>query len=315
MIEKHDSEITPLPAPLPGLSIEVDAVSSQAATSHELSEAHSNPGSAANREDTDPQLAPPGVVARRRRQWLIIGGLGLCAVVLGGGALLWQPAPPAPNPPPIAQPPVAPPPIVPSPPVAVTPIAPPPGVPQAESAPTATAQAELPAAPPVAAPSEPAVASPGEPAATQPGPDAKSTTDSRPPRVTAGHAAKPAAPQLAVRTKPAAPRPALAPEPPRVPPVSLEPVKQLSQATMRQLMLGAEARWKSCVKEAWGTNISIGIVVESSGQVQKADILGPLSTSATGRCITEHIRKLRFPPFTEGGATKQFFWSYQIPAS
>jgi hypothetical protein len=82
---------------------------------------------------------------------------------------------------------------------------------------------------------------------------------------------------------------------------------------MHQTMLAAELKFKSCVKEAWGTNISIGIAVAASGEVQKADILGPIAQSATGRCIADQIRRLRFPPFTEGGASKQFFWSYQIP--
>jgi hypothetical protein len=116
---------------------------------------------------------------------------------------------------------------------------------------------------------------------------------------------------VATRTKPAT----SAPPPPAAAPIPSEPQKQLSQATIRQMMLSSESGWKSCVKDAFGSNLSIGIVVGSNGLVQKADILGPLSQSATGRCITAEIRKLRFPSFTEGGATKQFFWSYLIPAS
>ena len=78
-------------------------------------------------------------------------------------------------------------------------------------------------------------------------------------------------------------------------------------------MLRAEGRFKACVKEAWGSYVTISIVVDNSGTVQKADLIGPLNTSATGRCISEQIRKQHFPPFTEGGATKFFVWSYQVP--
>jgi hypothetical protein len=133
-------------------------------------------------------------------------------------------------------------------------------------------------------------------------------------------AAKPAAPAAPVAAKPVAPaalvatasKPAAA-APPAALPASLAPSKQLTQAQIRQIMLAAESQWKPCLKDAFGSNMSIGVLVAGSGQVQKADILGPLAQSATGRCITEQIRKLRFPAFTEGGPTKQFFWSYQIP--
>lgn len=104
-------------------------------------------------------------------------------------------------------------------------------------------------------------------------------------------------------------------EPKEKPGVALAPVKQLTPQIIKSTMLAAESRWKTCVKEAWGSNVTIGIVVEASGSVQKADIMGALGTSGTGRCITDQVRKLHFPPFTDGGATKQLFWSYQIPAA
>lgn len=78
-------------------------------------------------------------------------------------------------------------------------------------------------------------------------------------------------------------------------------------------MLNAERHFPSCIREGWGSNVSIGIVVDAAGVVQKADILGPLGQTGTGRCISDQIRKLHFPPFTEGGATKFFVWSYQVP--
>lgn len=92
------------------------------------------------------------------------------------------------------------------------------------------------------------------------------------------------------------------------------PLKSLTQDVLRQNMLRAESRFKSCAKEAWGSYVTISILVDNSGSVQKADLIGPLGTSATGRCISEQIRKQHFPPFTEG-SSKQFVWSYQIPAA
>ncbi len=362
MTEKHDPETTPLPAPLPGLSMEVDAVlhtqvGHQAAYDPALASAapagmtetavHGRTSAApAPKEDADPQphaeLYPP-----RHRLWWIIGSLGLFALGVGAGALLWQPhpsttAPSAPLLPP------TPPPILPSPPVQVVPIAPAPVAPTVTpptvTPPIAPPTAALPPAPPVAT-APPIEASP--PPSTVPGVlptiSATPTAPIAPPAPAAPtvhatpvalsspplHETPPSSkPEHLVRPiikpKPLPPRPVVAAAPPiaaarppvavaRPEPVALTPVKQLSQPIMRQVMLGAERGFKACVKEAWGTNISIGIVVESSGQIQKAEILGPLAQSGTGRCISDLIRKLHFPPFTEGGATKQFFWSYQIP--
>jgi hypothetical protein len=143
--------------------------------------------------------------------------------------------------------------------------------------------------PPVAAKPGPAAAKPG-PIAAKPGPNFRPTSTATP-------SPAPFQPLLTPTTGSAT-----------------GPVKQLSPLLIRQIMLGSEPRFKSCVHEAWGTNISIGVTVEASGQVQKADILGPLGQSQTGRCITAEIRKLHFPAFTDGGPNKQFFWSYQIPS-
>lgn len=302
MTAKHDPEITPLPAPLPGLSMEVEAISLSAT-------------SAPTTRDTDPDMgAPPVAFAPRHRQWWVIAGLGLFAVGVGVGALLWQPAPTNPLPG-LPIPPLPAMPSVPSMPVAVMPIAPLPAPP---------GPAVTPAAPPGPAPApveakRPRQELPSVALKPQPTPQKEAPT---PPPAELAVAAKPSASSKArpvpkVTKGPTSSRPmqnatpgiVAAPAPP-----SLEPTKQLSQALIRQTMLASEARWKSCIKEAWGTNISIGIIVDSSGQVQKADILGAIAQSATGRCITDQIRKLRFPPFTEGGASKQFFWSYQIPS-
>ncbi|HRI55028.1 MAG TPA: hypothetical protein PLW65_33050, partial [Pseudomonadota bacterium] len=97
-------------------------------------------------------------------------------------------------------------------------------------------------------------------------------------------------------------------------PPAQAPLKTLTPEAQRQNMLRAEGRFKSCVKEAWGSYVTITIVVDNTGAVQKADLIGPLNSSATGRCISEQIRKQHFPPFTEG-SSKQFVWSYQIPAA
>jgi hypothetical protein len=91
-------------------------------------------------------------------------------------------------------------------------------------------------------------------------------------------------------------------------------LKTLTPEAQRQNMLRAEGRFKACIKEAWGSYVTISIVVDNTGSVQKAELIGPLNASATGHCISEQIRKQHFPPFTEGGS-KQFVWSYQIPAA
>lgn len=283
-------------------------------------------------------LSPPPTATKpseRSRAWWAIGALGLVALGAGVGALLWQPTPQTPVPPSEATPTVAPQP--PRTALTVTPLeAAGPGtapVPVIEALPTPPSppaapsgvgtgavvaaapnpDATKPAAPdsPGAAPrttSKPAVAAaPAAPkstpkstapttsvAAGKPGGD-PAGPDGKTPAKAAGKAAGKAAPTVAAA------------------PLSMEPVPQLSPPIIRQHMLSAEKRFPGCVREGYGSNVSIGIVVESSGSVRKADILGPLGQSATGRCISEQIRGLHFPPFTEGGASKFFVWSYQVP--
>ncbi len=271
-------------------------------------------------------LAPPPPLQKageRSRAWWVIGALGLVALGAGVGALLWQPTAPSPLPP--EQPTV----VAAAPPrtaLTVTPIeaaAGPAPVPVVEALPPTPAQPAAPAG----AEKNAKGSSPAAPAAPETTVAAVRTTSKPPPTGSA------ATPKPATKAPPAtAAAPASKPpggdgaagktagKPTAKPaataaatPLSLEPVPQLSPPIIRQHMLAAERRFPSCVREGFGSNVSIGIVVESAGTVRKADILGPLGQSATGRCISEQIRGLRFPPFTEGGASKFFVWSYQVP--
>lgn len=79
-------------------------------------------------------------------------------------------------------------------------------------------------------------------------------------------------------------------------------------------MSGVESKLPGCVREGYGGNISIGVVVDASGSVQKVNLLGPLAQTPTGKCIADRVRQARFPAFTEGGPSKLFVWSYQLPA-
>lgn len=282
-------------------------------------------------------LSPPPVAPKaneRSRAWWAIGALGLVALGAGVGALLWQPAPPTTVPPPEtpAAVPAAPPRTA----LTVTPIEAPGG----PAAPVPVVEA-LPAAPSAAAPNAPSVAAPntaggpaaaveptGKPASPEPGVAAPRTTSKPVAAVPSGTPSKPVVKAAAPVPKPgpndgaagdgkgagkAPGKPGTKPAAVAAAPLSLEPVPQLSPPIIRQHMLSAERRFPTCVREGFGSNVSIGIVVESAGTVRKADILGPLGQSATGRCISEQIRGLRFPPFTEGGASKFFVWSYQVP--
>jgi hypothetical protein len=183
---------------------------------------------------------------------------------------------------------------------------------------------ELPVIPTVPTPAQP-LPPPVAPPPFQP-PVAAATMS--PPPASGAPTAQPARPPLPAAVKPPQagrpvasfrPSSAATPSPPPFQPLPSPapsaPVKQLSPLLIRQIMLAAEPRFKSCLHEAWGTNISIGVTVDATGLVQKAEILGPLAQSQTGRCITDQVRKLHFPPFTEGGPSKPFFWSYQIPSS
>jgi hypothetical protein len=358
--QKHDPEITPLPAPLPGLSIEIDALAStsspdlptvvdpplpaihlpgmvqgnpaepprakvrpkapakvQAQPAPQPAppvqapvQAHEPPPAIEEKETTDPELAP-AEKRSRSQTWWIIGGLALFALGVGSGALIWQPTVGVSPPLPVVAPPVALPLLPPSP-VSVTPIVPTVTQLAPPSAPTPPIVSPIEAAPGNANPSHPPTARPAEvhpPVGANPPPGETPVADAKAARVPKSPGPK-RAPAVA-KAKPDAFTPPPVVEPP--PPPS-GPQKQLSQATIRQTMLTAQAGWSSCVKDAFGSNLSIGIAVNNAGQVQKADILGPLAQSSTGRCITGEIRKLHFPPFTEG-TTKQFFWSYQIPAN
>lgn len=251
------------------------------------------------------QAAAPGVgmqpaAAPARKPWLLLGGLGVVAVAAAIAAVALPGKPSAPE---LAsstgsqgqsgtagrnQPP-APVPVVP-----VEPTAPP-------------------------APSEPATARPAPGHGGEPG-DARHTA-SRPDK---GHPDKapPGTPKdTKVAARPATPekRPPDKPDKPDKPEkkgkgeaVSLEPVPSLTPQIQRQVMVAAESKWKACAQDAFGSMLTISIAVEPSGSVQKADILGTLGSTTTGRCITDQVRKLRFPPFTEA-APKKFVWSYQVP--
>lgn len=244
--------------------------------------------------ERDAALSPVGssTPPQRSRAWWAIGALGLVALGAGAGALLWQPAAPTS---PVVEP-TAPPAALPPP----TPLAGKPvesGAPSSASSPTAKTPGK-----PVADPGLQAAHTASKPAATGPGSHSVGTPGNKPAAETKPQVAK-------VPTKPTAkPAAAIASAP-----LSMDPVPQLSPPIIRQHMLAAEKRFPGCVREGFGSNVSIGIVVESNGNVRKADILGSLGQSGTGRCISDQLRSLRFPPFTEGGATKFFVWSYQIP--
>ncbi len=272
--------------------------------------------------ERDAALSPVGspTPPQRSRAWWAIGALGLVALGAGAGALLWQPAAPTnpvvePTAPPAALPPrteltvqpIAPLPSGAGQPTPVVEALPPPtppagkpvesGAPSSASSPTAKAAGK-----PVADPGLQAAHTASKPAATGPGSHSVGTPGNKPAAETKPQVAK--VPTKAT-AKPAA---AVASAP-----LSMDPVPQLSPPIIRQHMLAAEKRFPGCVREGFGSNVSIGIVVESNGNVRKADILGSLGQSGTGRCISDQLRSLHFPPFTEGGATKFFVWSYQIP--
>jgi len=273
--------------------------------------------------DPEPAVAAPakGSVreSERSRAWWVIGALGLVALGAGVGALMWQPAtgPVAPTTPeqPAAR--------LPTPPrteLTVQPIAP---LPSGNGAPTPVVEA-LPSPPSTAsanaergstAPPSPTTAgtkAPAKPAGDAALHAARTTSKPATEAVTPPSASKPGTEVRPPATKPTA-KPAAKPPSVAAAALSMDPVPQLSPPIIRQHMLVAEKRFPSCVREGFGSNVSIGIVVEASGTVRKADILGGLGQSATGRCISEQLRGMRFPPFTEGGATKFFVWSYQLP--
>lgn len=337
--EQDDPETTPLPAPMPGLGVtsleqdegepsgRIDAsksVAMKAALAQAVAAANPSPKKlpgmvtkaatpavsqgAAGKPPTSavtpaatPAVTPaatlatapvvkPAVVAApppaRSRLVPILAGLGAIAVVAAVVVVALPGKPVAPGQTPT---------VAPTPPV-VTPTQP------VVTVPTNVPVTPVPVEPKVEPPKV-AIDEPKQPAAPdEPDPDDGPNTSGKP--VKPGH---PKTPKVAKVKEPK--------EPKEKPGVALAPVKQLTPQIIKSTMLAAESRWKTCVKEAWGSNVTIGIVVEASGSVQKADIMGALGTSGTGRCITDQVRKLHFPPFTDGGATKQLFWSYQIPAA
>lgn len=255
-------------------------------------------------------MTPPGVqvaapaagtlpaAAPARKPWLLLGGLGAVAVAAAIAAVALPGKPSAPE-------------------LATS---------TGAQSPSGTSGRSQPPAPVPVVPVEPtAPAAPSEPTSTRPAPghggepgDARHTT-SRPDK---GHPDKGAVPKDPKDTKVAA-RP-VTPEkkPPDKPDkpdkkgkgeaVSLEPVPSLTPQIQRQIMVAAESKWKTCAQDAFGSMLTISIAVEPTGSVQKADILGTLGSTTTGRCITDQVRKLRFPPFSEA-APKKFVWSYQVP--
>lgn len=329
--KQDDPETTPLPAPMPGLGVtsleqdegepsgRIDAsksVAMKAALAQAVAAANPSPKKlpgmvtkavtpavtqGATGKPATPAVTPavtpatapvvkPAVVAApppaRSRLVPILAGLGAIAVAAAVVVVALPGKPVAPSQKPM---------VAPTPPV-VPPTAP------VEPLPTNVPVTPVPVEPKVEPPKV-AVDEPKQPAAPdEPDPDDGPNTSGKP--VKPGH---PKTPKVAKVKEPK--------EPKEKPGVALAPVKQLTPQIIKSTMLAAESRWKTCVKEAWGSNVTIGIVVEASGSVQKADIMGALGTSGTGRCITDQVRKLHFPPFTDGGATKQLFWSYQIPAA
>lgn len=254
-----------------------------------------------------------------RKPWLIIGGIGAIAVAAAIAAALLPSKPDQ----------VATGPVTPRPPIENV-ARPPTSVPVLSVVPVVPVEPTQPATPP---PSDPPVSGetpgkePQEPAVSGEPAEARHT-GSKPPET------KPDRPKVTVR--PAAPPPGprdkkpppgdkpdkpdakgdgkgkLAAKPPAEPPVSLQPVPALTPQLQRQVMVAAESKWKPCAQDAFGSMLTISIAVEPSGSVQNVNILGTLGSTSTGRCVTDQIRKLRFPPFTEA-TPKKFVWSYQVP--
>lgn len=269
----------------------------------------------------DPSLHQPGHVGVQapqstgaRRLWLIIGSLGAIAVASAIAAVLLpsKPDPVATGPVP-ARPPLE------------TPGRPPTSVPVVSVVPV------VPVEPPATPPSEAPVTgeNPGKEPATPGEPAEAHHTGSKPAET------RPDRPKVAVRPAQPAPGPRDKKPPgdkpdkvegkpdrgdgkgklaakPAEPAVSLQPVPTLTPALQRQVMVAAESKWKPCAQDAFGSMLTISIAVEPSGSVQNVNILGTLGSTSTGRCVTDQIRKLRFPPFTEA-APKKFVWSYVVP--
>ncbi|HMU40379.1 MAG TPA: hypothetical protein PKE31_15325 [Pseudomonadota bacterium] len=111
--------------------------------------------------------------------------------------------------------------------------------------------------------------------------------------------------------KPALPSPVAA-KAPKLAPLDLSPVSQLSREILRKHMLHAEPKWVSCPKDGSGKNLTLSIVVAPSGSVVRTQVMGPVESTQTAQCVKNHIQSMRFPPYSEG-ETKTFVWSYQAP--
>jgi hypothetical protein len=93
----------------------------------------------------------------------------------------------------------------------------------------------------------------------------------------------------------------------------LQPVSRLTPEQLRAVMVRSQPQLHGCLQEGWGSDVTIGVTVRPTGQVERVEIMNALSGRPTGRCLEGRIRALRFPPFAEG-ENKQFFWLYHMPA-
>ena len=83
---------------------------------------------------------------------------------------------------------------------------------------------------------------------------------------------------------------------------------------LKDAMQRNESALQRCVQEGWGSTITIGVTIAKSGTVQQVEVLGSFAQTPTGRCLTQEVRKARFPAFTQG-ETKQLYWTYQVPTA
>lgn len=104
--------------------------------------------------------------------------------------------------------------------------------------------------------------------------------------------------------------PPIEPEVQALPPT---PVPELTGDMLRRAMLRAEPDLASCIREGWGSDVSLGVTVTPTGEVRSAEVLGPLGSSPTGQCLVQRLQKMRFPA-SLSGKSKPFFWPYHIPS-
>lgn len=303
---RGEPENTPLPAPLPGLSLSgplrLDAlpkaspaarkgppppprprrVHAQQAPLPPLHELGPAPAPEPEPEERTLQVALPARLPRWVRSWLMLAfGAGLVVAIFWGGRRPHRAPPPAPPAPPAAQP----------------------SPPRAASVPLRVESLPSPLAPPPAPLDAPR---PGARPAAQEAP-------ARPP-------ARPAPPEPE-RARERGSRGARAPErqppqkgPPKAAPAEapLQPVPVLTREILRATLMRAEPGLRACVREGWGTDATLGLSVSPAGQVRRAEVAGPVAGTETGTCIEGKLRALRFPP-SQQGADKQLFWSFHLP--